>query len=143
MTYQPQDCILILTTRKSWINGEKKDDWRWGRVNILSLRSLQPAVATERRALPLRGDAFTLWRGGNGAPVTAGATWRMVIDLGNPEQIFAVTPGGQSEDPAHRHYDDQVKFWVDGQYLPLYSYLAPGEFRPAQIESQLILEPEG
>ena len=47
------------------------------------------------------------------------------------------------EDPAHRHYDDQVKFWVDGQYLPLYSYPAPGELRPSQIESQLILEPEG
>ena len=46
-------------------------------------------------------------------------------------------------DPAHRHYDDQVKFWVDGQYLPLYSYPAPGELRPSQIESQLILEPEG
>jgi penicillin amidase len=123
--------------------GEKKDDWRWGRVNILSLRSLPPDVATERRPLPLRGDAFTLWRGGHGAPVTAGATWRMVIDLGNPEQSFAVNAGGQSEDPARRHYDDQVKFWVDGQYLPLYSYPAPGELRPSQIESQLILEPEG
>ncbi len=46
-------------------------------------------------------------------------------------------------DPTCPHYDDQLKFWVDGQYLPLYSYPAPGEFRPAQIESQLILEPEG
>ena len=45
--------------------------------------------------------------------------------------------------PANPHYDDQVKFWVDGQYLPLYSYPAPGELRPSQIESQLILEPEG
>ena len=32
-------------------------------------------------------------------------------------------------DPASSHYDDQVKFWVDGQYLPLYSYPSPGEFR--------------
>ena len=45
--------------------------------------------------------------------------------------------------PANSHYDDQVKFWVDGQYFPLYLYVAPTELQPWQIESQLILEPEG
>ena len=48
----------------------------------------------------------------------------------------------RSVDPAWLHYDDQLKFWVDGRYLPLYSYPSPGKFRPSQIESQLILEPE-
>jgi len=70
------------------------------------------------------------------------AIWRMVIDLANPEQSFAILAGGQSEDPASPHYTDQMKFWVDGQYLPLYFCPSPGELPPAQIESQLFLEPE-
>jgi len=70
------------------------------------------------------------------------AIWRMVIDLANPEQSFAILEGGQSEDPASPHYADQMKFWVDGQYLPLYFCPSPGGLPPAQIESQLFLEPE-
>lgn len=75
--------------------------------------------------------------------MTAAATWRMVIDLTNPEQSFAVMAGGQSEDPASLHYDDQVRFWIDGQYLPLYFCQSPRELPPEQIESQLFLEPGG
>ena len=33
---------------------------------------------------------------------------------------------GGVKPPLHQTYDDQVKFWVDGQYLPLYSYPSPG-----------------
>ena len=57
---------------------------------------------------------------------------------------MALSPSSQIRvGPVNPHYEDQLKFWVDGQYLPLYSYPAPGRFRPAPIESQLILEPEG
>jgi penicillin amidase len=70
------------------------------------------------------------------------ATWRMVIDLGNPERSFAILAGGQSENPTSPHYDDQMKLWLDSQYLPLYFCPAPGELPPAQVESQLSLEPE-
>jgi penicillin amidase len=66
----------------------------------------------------------------------------MVIDLANPEQSLATLAGGQSEDPASPHYADQMKIWVDGQYLPLYFCRSPGELPPAEIESQLSLEPE-
>jgi hypothetical protein len=66
------------------------------------------------------------------------------LDGEEKANMARVRPASQIRvDPASPHYDDQPKFWVDGQYLPLYSYPSPGEFRPSQIESQLILEPEG
>ena len=49
----------------------------------------------------------------------AGATVRVVAELREPIKIRAVIPGGQSGNPASRHYDDQVQSWLDGELYEL------------------------
>jgi penicillin amidase len=122
--------------------GEDLSQWKWGKTNVLRLHSLLDQPALERGGMPVRGDEFTLCPGDEGGPVTGGASWRMVIDLGNPQHSFGVYPGGQSEDPASPHYDDQVKPWVEGEYLPLYFYSDPKQFQAGEAESVLHLEPK-
>jgi penicillin amidase len=91
--------------------------------------------------MPVRGDGFTLCPGGEGGEVTGGASWRIVVDFAHPEYSFGVYPGGQSEDPGSPHYDDQVKPWVEGRYLPLAFFVRPDSFPAGQVESILILQP--
>jgi len=121
--------------------GPDMTKWTWGTTNVLRLHSLLDNPALDRGGMPVRGDEFTVCPGENGGPVTGGASWRMVIDLGNPRHSFGVYPGGQSEDPASPHYDDQVKAWAEGKYLPLYFYSSPQEFPAGQVERITVLEP--
>lgn len=121
--------------------GEDLSQWKWSKTNVLRLHSITQVPELDRGGMPVRGDEFTVCPGENGGPVTGGASWRMVIDLGNPRQSFGVYPGGQSEDPTSPHYDDQVKPWVEGKYLPLYFYSSPREFPSGQVERIMVLEP--
>ena len=116
--------------------------WNWGTTNVLRLHSLLEQPALERGGMPVRGDEFTLCPGDDGGPVTGGASWRMVVDFAHPERTFGVYPGGQSEDPTSPHYDDQVKAWAEGKYLPVAFYSDAKQLAPGKVESIQHLEPK-
>lgn len=122
--------------------GANPREWKWGKANVLRLHSITQQPALERGGMPVRGDGFTLCPGGEGGDVTGGASWRMVVDFAHPEHSFGVYPGGQSEDPASPHYDDQVKPWVEGRYLPLAFFVRPDFFQAGQVQSILVLQPK-
>jgi penicillin amidase len=122
--------------------GADMSQWTWGKTNVLRLHSLTNQSALDRGGMPVRGDEFTLCPGDDGGPVTGGASWRMVVDLGRLGHSFGVYPGGQSEDPANPHYDDLVKSWAEGKYFPLYFYSSPQEFQPGQVEAIVVMEPQ-
>jgi penicillin amidase len=122
--------------------GDDMSRWLWGASNVLWLHSMTQNPAFDRGGIPVRGDEFTLGPGANGGEVTGGASWRMVVDLSDLGHSFGMYPGGQSENPASPHYDDQMKPWAEGRYLPLYFYPSPQAFQAGQIESVLVLEPK-
>ena len=121
--------------------GADMSRWEWGATNILRLHSMTQNPALDRGGIPVRGDEFTLGPGANGGEVTGGASWRMVVDFSDLGHSFGMYPGGQNEDPTSLHYDDQMKPWAEGRYLPLYFYPSPQAFQAGQIESVLVLEP--
>lgn len=116
-------------------------DWRWGKTNVLRLHSITQQPALDRGGMAVPGDGFTVCPGGEGGEVDGGASWRIVVELSNPVRSFGVFPGGESDDPASPHYDDMVKPWAEGRYLPLYFYPSPREFQAGEIKSILDLEP--
>lgn len=116
-------------------------EWKWEKTNVLRLHSLLQQPALDRGGIAVRGDGFTLCPGGEGGEVSGGASWRMLVDLANPAHSFGVYPGGQSDDPTNPHYDDQVKPWAEGKYLPLLFYSTTQEFQPGEVESVLLLKP--
>jgi len=122
--------------------GADMSRWQWGATNVLRLHSLTQNPALDRGGIPVRGDEFTLGPGANGGEVTGGASWRMVVDFSDLGHSFGMYPGGQSEDPTSPHYDDQMKPWAAGRYLPLYFYPSPQAFQAGQVESVLVLEPK-
>ena len=51
--------------------------------------------------------------------VTAGASFRMVLDVGHWDQSVVINSPGQSGDPFSPHYRDLAPVWAAGDYVPL------------------------
>jgi penicillin G amidase len=111
--------------------GSAEHDWAWGRLHQARLThpagpAMSPA-AREQAAidpLPRGGSADTV-----GATTylpdftqAAGATFRLVVDVGEWDNSVVMNSPGQSGDPASPHYADLLAPWAaDGAVPLLYS----------------------
>jgi penicillin amidase len=104
--------------------GADPETWTWGRIHQLKLVS----------PLRLEGFGSGLLGGGSHAmggsqetllrasfdynkpfDVTVSASLRMVIDLGDPDKVLAVLPGGASGRQFDPHHKDQIKPFMNGE----------------------------
>jgi penicillin amidase len=119
--------------------------WQWGRLHqAVFEHPLAARVDAEtRRRLtvgtwPLGGSAATPMAAGYQAPsyqLTAGASFRMVTDVGNWDASVAINTPGQSGDPASPHYRDLAPLWVEGRCFPLaYSRAAVEKVTRTRLE---------
>jgi len=99
----------------------------WDKISILRIQSLTRAPQLAREAGPVPGTSFTVNPGSGGGHVGGGASWRMIVDFGDVSKSVGVYPGGQSEDFTSPLYDDQMKLWATGQYLPLHMVVGLGQ----------------
>ena len=56
-----------------------------------------------------------------------GASWRMVIELGEEPRGWGALPGGASGNPGSRYYDNGFGEWAEGRYHELTRGPAPPE----------------
>lgn len=109
------------------IMGDDTSQWSWGLLHRAELR--HPATGLLPQDLP--------WikigpqpRGGSGNTVgntntdqsfeqNAGATFRIVIDVGDWDNSVAMNTPGQSGDPRSHHYDDLFVPWARDESFPL------------------------
>ena len=109
--------------------GPDMTTWAWGRLHRASF---DPAVAvlaalelrTQMSVGPLQtpGSASTpraqAYRAGDFS-VIAGASVRLVMDVGAWDNSVAMNTPGQSDDPMSAHYRDLFPLWAQGTYVPL------------------------
>ncbi|MFN3520741.1 MAG: penicillin acylase family protein [Phenylobacterium sp.] len=109
--------------------GPDVSTWSWGRLHQVKFEhALTPLAdpATKARMTagpaPLAGTALTplaaTWRP-NDFRVTAGASFRMVLDVGDWDKSRVVNTPGQSGNPSSPHYKDLFPLWAAGEYVPL------------------------
>lgn len=111
--------------------GPDRDAWAWGRLHQVKmqhpLHSLLQRLPEEQRVigpLPRGGSSDTV---GNTRYTpdfmqSGGATFRVVIDVGDWDQSVAMNAPGQSGDPRSEHYSDLFEAWAtDGSFPLLYS----------------------
>ena len=111
--------------------GPAEQDWAWGRLHQARLAHpagpAMSAAAREKAAidpLPRGGSADTV-----GATTylpdftqSAGATFRLVVDVGGWDNSVVMNSPGQSGDPSSPHYSDLFALWAaDGAVPLLYS----------------------
>jgi penicillin amidase len=109
--------------------GPDMDAWTWGRLHRIRLHHpLSERVdATLRQRLdpeplPVSGSHETVGRASfrdSTFELTAGASVRLVMDVGAWDNSMAVNMPGQSGDPDSPHYRDLLEPWSRGQYFPL------------------------
>jgi penicillin amidase len=131
-----------------WLLGADRSSWQWGRLaTILFEHPLSPLVNDAQRTrlnvgpAPKAGDdnvvGLAAYRSKD-FRAQIGASFRMVLDVGQWDNSVAVNAPGQSGDPSSPHYRDLFPLWLSGQYFPLlYSRSAIER----ATERKLVLEP--
>ncbi|WP_394849529.1 penicillin acylase family protein [Pendulispora brunnea] len=127
--------------------GPQSTEWKWGRLLHSSFQHpFSPLLDEGTRA---RLDVGPLPRGGSEFTVnastyekdflhTAGASFRMVLDVGNWDASRAINTPGQSGLPDSPHYRDLAESWSTGNTFPLlYSRSAVER----NAERRIILQP--
>jgi penicillin G amidase len=109
--------------------GPAPEDWAWGRLHHAQFdHALGPVVDERTRMrlnvprLPLGGTAFSpmsaTYRSGDFRTME-GASFRMVLDVGQWDESVAINAPGQSGDPESPFYRNLAPLWAAGKYVPL------------------------
>jgi penicillin amidase len=108
--------------------GPAEQDWAWGRLH--QARLAHPAAPAMSAAAREQAAIDPLPRGGGSDTVgatthlpdftqAAGATFRLVVDVGAWDNSVVMNSPGQSGDPASPHYADLFALWAGDEAVPL------------------------
>ena len=98
--------------------------WRWGTLHSADFvpALLVPGQESERRVgpLPLGGDGSTVMAATPRADfgLNAGASVRMVLDVGAWDNSVIINTPGQSGNAESAHYRDLFPVWAAGRHIP-------------------------
>ena len=152
VTLSDRDAVIVASMRAALDEigtklGNDMGAWTWGALHHAVFEHPLHAIADDATRARLDVDAGAI--GGSAFTpmattfrttdfgLTAGASFRMVLDVGNWDVSRAVNTPGQSGNPASPHYRDLAPLWAAGKYFPLlYSRRAI----KGAIESRLILD---
>ena len=107
--------------------GPDVEAWAWGRLHQALFEHAAAAVAdTERQwnigPFPFAGSDSTPMNGSYRAGdfrLTVGASFRIIVDVGDWDNSVCINTPGQSGDPRSNHYADLAPLWATGDYVPL------------------------
>ena len=104
--------------------------WRWGDLHQARFEHVLTPLAGSQKArddmsagpAPMGGTMLTplaaSWRPSD-YRVIAGASFRMVLDVGAWDNSRAINTPGQSGEPGSKHFRDLFPLWAKGEYVPL------------------------
>ncbi|WP_447778115.1 penicillin acylase family protein [Variovorax boronicumulans] len=103
--------------------------WQWGNLHTaVFTHPMDPILSDAERQQfnvkggPIGGSAYTpmmTWYRNSDFQLEGGASFRMVLDVGNWDASRVVNTPGQSGNPASPHYRDLAPLWAKGEYFPL------------------------
>ena len=103
--------------------------WKWGRLNLAHIKHPLARILTEDHWSKLNidgggsgGSADTImarFAMGKGSAINHGASYSMVLDVGEWDNSVAMNSPGQSGDPESSHYRDLHPRWLVGEMFPL------------------------
>ena len=70
--------------------------------------------------LPRGGNAYTVGSTGGNYRQSSGASFRVIIKVGNWDESIAMNAPGQSGIPNHKFYQNLFPIWAKDQYFPLW-----------------------
>jgi penicillin G amidase len=129
-----RDRVLLTSLRSAFLDMEKLQGvdvkaWEWGKLHrslpehvMLDMLDADLRAKLQPGPFPAPGGSYTPAQSGyriSDFQVTSGASFRMVLDVGNWDNSRAVNYPGQSGNPGGPHYRDLTGMWLEGDYFPL------------------------
>ncbi len=126
--------LLLSTLEKALADtrqrlGADPGEWQWGNLHRMKFRHPLYDLATDEEKkllgipeVPRGGSADTVNStryADDSFDVVSGASWRMVVDVGNWDAATMTNAPGQSGDPRSEHYDDLLEVWAADGSVPL------------------------
>ncbi|MBC7264901.1 MAG: penicillin acylase family protein [Chloroflexi bacterium] len=108
--------------------GDMPSEWRWGRLHTANFNHVVGSVKPLNLLFNIEGVRA---RGSGFTPCAAGFDWndpfevrvlasyRQIIDLSNLNASVSAHTVGQSGQPLHAHWGDQVKLWQAVEHHPM------------------------
>ena len=111
--------------------------WRWDEVRKRNIYHLARIPGLSRTGIRMDGGPAT------NSPLsgrgTHGASWRMVVDLGDEVTASVTYPGGQSGNPVSTWYDDRIEEWISGSLHQALFPHGPGDLADSLTAFELRL----
>jgi penicillin amidase len=109
--------------------GDDMAQWKWGNLHQAEFNHALKPLADKATQAQMSVGPLAMG-GGNNVPhaagyntstfkVTSGASFRMVLDVGNWDNSRTINTPGQSGNPYSPHYRDLAPLWATGDYVPL------------------------
>ncbi|GHB36653.1 penicillin acylase family protein [Mongoliitalea lutea] len=102
----------LVAFMKTW--EEENADYTWATYKNTTVQHLVPNFKSFSRANVYTGGGAGIL---NATGSRHGASWRMVVEMGDQIKAFGIYPGGQSGNPGSRFYDHFLKTWANGEYV--------------------------
>ncbi len=109
--------------------GDDPQAWKWGTLHqAVFLHPMNALLSDEEKktfnvnAGPIGGSGYTPMATSYGEKsynLTSGASFRMVLDVGQWDASRVINTPGQSGDPRQPGYRDLAPVWAKGEYIPL------------------------
>jgi penicillin amidase len=117
---------------------EARQDLAWGQFKNTTVYHLlrDAAKPFARPGLPIGGGANII----NATTHEHGPSWRMVVQMSDPIEAYAVYPGGQDGNPGSRHYDRFIDDWARGKYYRLW-FMRRDEADDARVLGRMSFKP--
>jgi penicillin G amidase len=122
------DTLLPAIAETRGLLGANVEDWQWGAIHQMRfqhpLYNLVDAATRDILRMPAvarggSGDSPNSTRYRPDFSVVSGASWRMVLDVGQWDRAFMTNAPGQSGNPNSPHYADLLQNWASDGSLPL------------------------
>ncbi len=123
------DSLKQAVTEVSGKLGDDPKAWKWGALHqAVFLHPMNALLSDEEKktfnvdAGPIGGSPYTPMAttyGDTGYNLTSGASFRMVLDVGQWDDSRVINTPGQSGDSRQPGYRDLAPLWAKGQYIPL------------------------
>lgn len=93
---------------------ESGDETVYGDLNVVSIDHPFDQAFLNYTRMPTGGSSATIMNYRRDDAV--GSSWRMVVPMAGDASV--VLPGGNRGNPFGEHYEDQLRAWASGRYLP-------------------------
>ena len=154
MQYYPQDTMVdrMGTTYRETLNDllnesftatvQELNDWPakhgqgylWKNYQATSIQHMLRLAPLGFYDVPIGGGKGIV----NATSDRHGPSWRMVVELGDPVQVWGVYPGGQSGNPGSPYYGNMVDAWANGEHYPMQFLKSPFAKEAAIMTSQTL-----